>query len=81
MHGLRSHRHRAVPGSAVGQPAGQTSAQRKDDMIGRKMFGVMVVLAVTVGSVAGIALGVVLAVASDRARSLWEPIDWDGVDD
>jgi hypothetical protein len=50
-------------------------------MIGRKSFAVIVVLAVAAGSAAGIALGVVAAVASDRARNLWEPIDWDGVDD
>jgi hypothetical protein len=50
-------------------------------MIGRKSFAVIVVLAVTVGSAAGIGIGVVLAVASDRARTLWEPIDWNGADD
>jgi len=50
-------------------------------MIGRKTFAVMVVLAVTAGAASGVALGVVLAVASDRARALWEPIDWDGVDE
>lgn len=50
-------------------------------MIGRKSFAVIVVLAVAAGSAAGVGIGVILAVASDRARTLWEPIDWDGADD
>lgn len=50
-------------------------------MIGTRAFAVIVVLAVTAGAVAGIALGIGLVVAVDRARALVEPIDWTGADD
>lgn len=50
-------------------------------MIGAKTFVLLCVLAATAGVIAGTALGVGLAVTTDRARSLFEPIDWEGVDD
>lgn len=50
-------------------------------MIGRKTFGLVVALAVTVGVVAGSALGIGLATAVDRASALLGEVDWDGADD
>jgi ABC-type lipoprotein release transport system permease subunit len=46
-----------------------------------RTFAVLVVLAATAGAVAGTALGVSVAVWTDRLRNLWEPIEWEGVDE
>jgi hypothetical protein len=50
-------------------------------MIGTKTFAVMVVLAVTAGAVAGTALGVAVAVWTDRLRGVFGEVDWDGAGD
>jgi hypothetical protein len=50
-------------------------------VIGTRTFAVMVVLAVAAGAVAGTAIGVSLAVWTDRLRYVLGEVEWDGAEE